>query len=152
MAVSMIRNIAPTPIKLMKARWEKLFTSKEMDLSPNSVSAMLKSIGSDYDAQRRFFASMIMGSKYLIFDMSSIFSRSENIRMADKEYNKNRLQTRQIGMVMFFSHEKRMPVILKPVTGSLRDPKTFLTAAKEYSIKRCVVIADRVPPPERSSR
>ena len=145
MAISMIRNVAPTPIKLMKARWEKLFTSTEMDahLSPNSVSAMLRSIGSDYDAQRRFFASMIRGSKYLIFDMSSIFSRSENIRMADKGYNKNRLQTRQIGMVMFFSHEKRMPVILKPVPGSLRDPKTFLTAAREYSIKRCVVIADR---------
>ena len=86
---------------------------------------MFRSIGSDYDAQKRFFASMIWGSIYLIFDMSSIFSRSENIRMADKGYNKNRLQTRQIGMVMFFSHEKRMSVILKPVTGSFRGPKTL---------------------------
>ena len=48
MAISMIRNVAPTTIKLMKARWEKLFTSTEMDtyLSPNPVSAMLRSIGS----------------------------------------------------------------------------------------------------------
>ena len=37
MAISMVRNVAPTPIKLMKARWEKLYTSTEMDahLSPN---------------------------------------------------------------------------------------------------------------------
>ncbi len=145
MAISMIRNIAPTPIKLLKTRWEKLFTSTEIDahLSPNSVSAMFKSIGSDYDAQRTFFKSMIDGSRYLIFDMSSIFSRSENIRMAEKGYNKNHLQTWQIGMVMLFSHEKRMPAVLKPVPGSLRDPKTFIEAAKEYSMRRCVVIADR---------
>ena len=67
--------------------------------------------------------------------------------MADKGYNKNHLQTRQIEMVMFFSCEKRMPVILEPVTGSLRDPKTFLTAATEHSIRRCVVIADRSSSP-----
>lgn len=36
-----------------------------------------------------------------------------------------------------------MQVILKPVPDSLRDPKTFLAATKEYSIKRYVVIVDR---------
>lgn len=144
-AISMIRNIAQTPIRLMKSRWEKLYSSQEMDadLSPNAISSMLKLIGSDQEAQRMFFSGIMQGSKYLIFDMSSIFSRSENIRIAEKGYNPKHLHIKQISMVMLFSHSRKKPVLLKPVPGSLRDPKTFAAVAKDYSLRNCVIIADR---------
>ncbi len=144
-AISMIRNIAPTPIRLMKSRWEKLYSSQEMDadLSPNAISSMLKLIGSDQEAQRTFFSGVMQGSRYLIFDMSSIFSRSENIRIAERGYNPRHIHIKQISMVMLFSHSMRKPVLLKPVPGSLRDPKAFAAVAKDYSLKNCVIIADR---------
>ncbi|MFG1415881.1 MAG: transposase [Thermoplasmataceae archaeon] len=145
MAMGMLRNLGPVPIKLMKAKWEKLHASTEMDahLSPNTVSSTLKIIGSDYDSQRRLFTKLLSGSRYLVFDLSSIFTRSENIRLAEKGHNPKHLHIRQINMAMLFSHERRMPAVLKPVPGSLRDPKVFRSLAKEYPLKKLIVIADR---------
>ena len=145
MAIGMLRNLGSVPIKLMKSRWDKLYASMEMDahLSPNTVSSMLKLTGSDYDAQRRLYSKLLSGTKYLIFDLSSIFTRSENIRLAEKGHNPSHLHIRQINMAMLFSHEMRMPAILKPVPGSVRDPKVFRSLAKEYPLKKCIIIADR---------
>ena len=145
MAIGMLRNLGPVPIKLMKAKWEKLHASTEMDahLSPNTVSSTLKIIGSDYDSQRKLFTKLLSGSRYLVFDLSSIFTRSENIRLAEKGHNPKHLHIRQINMAMLFSHERRMPAVLKPVPGSVRDPKVFRSLAKEYPLKKLIVIADR---------
>ena len=145
MAMGMLRNLGSVPIKLMKAKWEKLHASVEMDahLSPNTVSSTLKIIGSDYDSQRCLYAKLLSGTKYLVFDLSSIFTRSENIRLAEKGHNPEHLHIRQINMAMFFSHERRMPAVLKPVPGSVRDPKVFRSLAKEYPLKKLIVIADR---------
>ena len=149
MAMGMLRNLGSVPIKLMKTKWEKLYASMEMEahLSPNTVSSILKIMGSDYDAQRRLFTRLLSGSRYLVFDLSSIFSRSENIRMAEKGYNHKHLRIGQINMAMLFSHEKGMPAVLKPVPGSVRDPKVFRSLMKEYPLKKCVIIADRGSPP-----
>ena len=145
MAFGMLKNLGPVPIKLMKAKWEKLHASTEMDahLSPNTVSSSLKIIGSDYDSQRRLFTKLFSGSRYLVFDLSSIFTRSENIRLAEKGHNPKHLHIRQINMAMLFSHERRMPAVLKPIPGSLRDPKVFRSLAEEYPLKKCIIIADR---------
>ena len=78
-----------------------------------------------------------------MFDLSSIFTRSENIRLAEKGHNPKHLHIRQINMAMLFSHERRMPAVLKPIPGSLRDPKVFRSLAKEYPLKKCIIIADR---------
>ena len=145
MAFGMLKNLGPVPIKLMKAKWEKLHASTEMDahLSPNTVSSTLKIIGSDYDSQRKLFTNLLSGSRYLVFDLSSIFTRSENTRLAEKGHNPKHLHIRQIKMAMLFSHERRMPAVLKPVPGSVRDPKVFRSLAKEYPLKKLIVIADR---------
>lgn len=145
MAMGMLRNLGSVPIRLMKTKWEKLHASTEMDvhLSPNTVSSTLKITGSDYDAQRRLYAKLLSGSRYLLFDLSSVFTRSENIRLAEKGHNPGHLHIRQINMAMLFSHEKRMPAVLKPVPGSVRDPKVFRSLMKEYPLKKCIIIADR---------
>lgn len=148
-AIGILRNLGPTTIKIMKTRWEKLHASMEMDahLYPNAVSAALKIIGSDYDAQRRLNTMFLTGSRYLIFDLPSIFSKSENIRLAENGHNPRHLYVKQINLAMVFSHEKRMPVVLKQIPGSVRDPKVFRSLMKEYPLKKCIIIADRGSPP-----
>ena len=145
MAMGMLRNLGTAPIKLMKTRWEKLYASKEIEahLSANTVSTTLRIVGADYDAQRRLFAKLLSGSRYLVFDLSSIFSRSENIRLAEKGHNPRHIRMKQISMAMLFSHERRMPAVLKPVPGSVRDPKVFRSLGREYPLKKFVIIADR---------
>ena len=44
-------------------------------------------------------------------------------------------------MAMLFSNKKWMPAVLKPVPGSVRDPKVFRSFM--YPLMKCVVIADR---------
>ena len=105
LAMGMLRNLGPVPIRLMKTKWEKLHASEEMEahLSPNTVSSTLMTIGSDYDAQRRLYTRLLSGSGYLVFDLSSVFTRSENIRLAEKGHNPKHLQIKQINMAMLFS-------------------------------------------------
>ena len=78
-----------------------------------------------------------------MFDLSSIFTRSEDIRLAEKGHNPEHLNIRQINMAMLFSHERRMPAVLKPVPGPVGDPKVFRSLAKEYHLKKLIVIADQ---------
>ena len=145
MAMGMLRNLGSVSIRLMKTKWEKLHASTEMDvhLSPNTVSSTLKITGSDYDAQRRLYTRLLSESRYLLFDLSSVFTRSENIRLAEKGHTPRHLHIRQINMAMLFSCEKRMPAVLKPVPVSVRDPKVFRSLMKEYPLKKCIIIADR---------
>jgi hypothetical protein len=92
-AMALVRAIQQTPIRLVKSRWEKLYLSQELNpsLSPNVISDKLRSIGADYASQADFFSSLMKKSKYLIFDLSSIFSYSENLNLAEKGQNAEHL-------------------------------------------------------------
>ena len=96
MAMGMLRNLGSVPIKLMKAKWENLHASTEMDayLSPNMVSSSLKIIGTDCNSQSRLFTKILPRSRYLVFDLTSNFTRSENIRLAEKGHNPKHLHIR----------------------------------------------------------
>ena len=77
------------PLKLVKSRWEKPHASRQIDasLSSNTLSEKIRIMGSDYDAQHRFFRSLISRDYFPLFDQSSVFSQSENINLAEKGYN-----------------------------------------------------------------
>ena len=61
---------------------------------PNTVSSILRITRSDYDAQRRLYTKLLTGSRHIGFDLSSIFYKSVNIRMAEKGHNSKRLPMR----------------------------------------------------------
>ena len=61
----------------------------------------------------------------LLFDLSSIFSCGENVLLADKEYNRHRINLRLINFAMAFSRNDFIPTVLKPLLGSVRDVKSI---------------------------
>jgi transposase len=142
LAISITKTIMPVPIKYLESAWSKLYLSREIDasLSPNTISEKLRSIGSDWNSQREFYR-MLIGKKSVIFlDLSSIFSYSENIRLAEKGYNKDHKGLRQINFALLFSDE---PVMLKAMPGSVRDVKYFSSVIEEFDLRRCIIIMDR---------
>ncbi|EQD75300.1 transposase (IS4), partial [mine drainage metagenome] len=143
-AMSAVRSMDPVPIRLMKSRWEKMYASQQVDahLSPNTVSETLRIIGGDLDAQGRFFQFLARGSKHLIFDLSSLFSRSANINIAEKGYNPDHAYVKQINFALVFAREGK-PVILEPMPGSVRDMKSFDFLMDQYDLKNATIIADR---------
>ena len=140
-AISITRTIMPVPMKYLESAWSKLYLSGEIDasLSPNTISEKLRSIGSDWNSQREFYR-MLIGKKSVIFlDLSSIFSYSENIRLAEKGYNKDHKGLRQINFAFLFSNE---PVMLNATPRSVRDVKYFSSVFEEFDLSRCILIME----------
>ena len=142
LAAAIIRTIQPTPLKWMKSAWEKLYLSKEIDanLSPNVISDVIHQVGSDWRSQKLFFDKLLIENKYLVFDLSSIFSYSENIRLAEKGHNSEHFFIPQINFALFFSSKKKLPVMLKPVPGSVRDIKSLINILDETELSYTVVV------------
>ena len=144
-ALAITRTIRNVPIKYVKDAWEKLYLSTKIEasLSRNTVSEMLRAVGADWDSQSTFFASLIKGNSIFYFDLSSIFSRSVNLNLAEKGYNKEHLFLDQINFALLFSQEKRTPVMLKSMPGSIRDVKSLRNVMEEFPMKNCIIILDR---------
>jgi transposase len=144
-AFSIVKTIQPLPLRLIKSRWEKLHLSQQIDasLSPNTISEVLRDIGKDYASQKEFFDELMVDSKTLIFDLSSIFSYSENLQYAEKGHNSDHLFLKQINFMLFFSMDKQLPVLLKPLPGSVRDVKALRTVIDEVNAKDSIVVIDR---------
>lgn len=132
-ALSCVRVLGNVPLKLVKDRWEKLHLSTMMDahLSQNTLSEVLREIGRDYASQKAFFDLLMSGSRKLVFDLSSIFSYSENLVYAEKGYDADHLYLRQVNFALFYSLDRRLPVYMKPLPGSVRDIKALRNVVDE---------------------
>jgi len=141
-ALSMVRLMEPVPLRSVKDRWEKLYVSREMEarLSPNTLTDILRDTGSDEGAQMDLFQSLITGSKKLAFDLSSIFSRSENLNMAAKGHNADHIYLPQINMALAFDLDQYRPVFLKPLEGSVRDVKPLRKVLEEIQFDGILVL------------
>ena len=145
LAMSMVRAQDPSPIRYMKSAWEKLYASTQIDasLSENTISDKLRIIGSDVVAQTGFFQSLTTNGDKVLFDLSSIFSRLENINLADKGHNPKHLHLDQINFALVFSGKRHRPLILEVLPGSVRDYKAFDSIMDRYDIRECIIVADR---------
>ena len=72
-----------------------------------------KWIGSDYSAQRRFFQSLITNGDRILYDISGIFSRSENIQLSEKGHNPKHMHMDKINLALIFSGKQHEPRLLK---------------------------------------
>jgi len=144
-AMAIVKVLQPTPLKLIKSKWEKLYLVREIDasLSPNILSEKLRYIGGNWDAQRRFFEYLVVRSKYLLFDLSSVVSYSENLKLAEKGYNADHLYLKQVNFALIFSSDLNVPVMIKVMPGSVRDIKSFKHVIDIMKLSSTVVILDR---------
>lgn len=145
LAMGIVRTLRPMPLKVMKDAWERLYLCEELSpsLSPNTLSEKLRQVGSDWESQRAFFAALITGSKQLVFDLSCVFSRSENLRLAEKGHNADHMYLKQINFALFFSLDKGMPVMLRPLPGSVKEFKSIKLLLDEWEFGSAVLVADR---------
>ena len=101
-AISVVRLIDYTSLKSVKERWNKLYMSKYINahVSSNTLTDLLVETGSDINSQYNLFNDLMHDSMKLAFDLSSIFSRSENINMAEKGHNHEHEYITQINIAM----------------------------------------------------
>ena len=76
-------------------------------------------------AQMHLFQSLITESEKLAFDLSSIFSRSENLNIAPKGHNADHIYLPHLNMALVFDLDQYRPVFHKQLEGSVRDVKAL---------------------------
>jgi transposase len=90
-----------------------------------------------------FFDRLLQTSKYLLFDLSSLFSYSQDLRLAEKGHNADHLYVKQVNFALFFSHDYGVPVMLKPMPGSIRDVKSLRHMVGEVKLGSVILVLDR---------
>lgn len=102
-----------------------------------------RKIGANWTSQKQFFDTLIQKSSLMLFDLSQIFSYSENLQLAERGHNADHLYLDQINFALMFSQDQKLPVMLKPLPGSVRDIKALKNVLSEFDFKNCVWVLDR---------
>ena len=126
-AMAFIWAIDPQPLRLHPSRWQKLYLSKEFNVTvtPKHLSNVLKQTGQGKGWWHGLFTDLIDTDDLLLYDLTSVFSRSQNIKRAEKGYNPGKLYIDQLGVVLAFSTATNLPAGVEVFWGSMKDITTF---------------------------
>lgn len=125
--MAIIRAIDAMPLRLHPSRWEKLYLSQKLDVSvsPKHLSSVLSSIGKGKAWWHEFFRDCFEPNDILLYDLTTVFSRSQNIKRAEKGYNPDHLYIDQLGVILAFSTATNLPAGVDVFWGSMKDITTF---------------------------
>lgn len=148
-ACAVIRVLSPSPMRLLESRWERLHLSKTMpnvDLSPRHVSDVLKDAGRHVTWWYDLFSKLAGDGGLLLYDLTTIFTHSQSMKLAEKGYNPDHQYVDQIGVMMAFSCKDSVPVGIDVSYGSVKDVSTirdFLERLPEAARESVGFILDR---------
>lgn len=133
------------PLKRVKPTWEKL--DNPLNLSPNcspkNLSHTLRVIGDDMLGQDMVFKHLRQENHHLIYDLSFVFSLSENLTLAEWGRNHEEISLPQVNIALFCGLETGLPVMLRAIPGSVKDVKTLLPSLDELQTTEAILILDR---------
>jgi hypothetical protein len=144
-ALSMLRVTGNVPLKRAESSWQKLYNVESLgpDLTPNGLSRMLHNVGMDRDGQELGFKSLLDQSPQLVYDLSRMFSRSMNISLAEKGYNKDRIHVPQINIALLCNANSGLPTMIRSLPGSVKDIATLCNSIRELDIRNKLLLLDR---------
>ncbi len=143
-AAAVIKAMDPKPLRLIASRWEKLYLQREIvvNLSPKNISSILKDVGRGVRWWYDFFEELSEG-KILLYDLTTVFTHSKNIRLAEKGYNSERKYNDQIGVVIAFSLEDSLPIGIEVYWSSMKDITTIEDFLDKFRERNISLILDR---------
>ena len=133
------------PLKRVRTSWEKLDNPLNIqpDCSPKSLSTTLRAIGDDRIGQDMIFQHLRTGNRHLIYDLSFVFSFSDNLSLAEWGHNAMEIALPQVNLALFSGRETGLPVMLRPLPGSVKDVKTLLPSMDGLHLADAILILDR---------
>jgi len=133
------------PLKRVKDKWEKLTNIGKINpnCDPKNLSTVLHRIGQNRSGQEQIFSNLTENEDKLIYDLSYVFSDSENLQIAEKGYNGKRNFLPQINIALFSGLDSNLPLMIRGIPGSVKDVKTLEKSLTELDIKDATLILDR---------
>lgn len=144
-ALAMLRATDYLPLKRADSAWAIWYdiASLEPDMDPRRLSEALKAVGRDRRGQNMIFKSLAVQGQELIYDLSSFFTRSEDINLAEKGYNKDHAHLKQINLALLCSADEHLPTMIRARPGSVRNIKSIYYTMEEIGIHDRTLILDR---------
>ena len=126
-------------------QWEKLYDAEDIKphLNTKKLSKVLHNVGMNQAGQNIIFNELIDLSRQLVYDLSSVFSRSINISQAERGYNKDKIQVPQINLVLLCSADSGLPTMIRSLPGSVKDISTLYHSICELNIRGKILVLDR---------
>ena len=144
-ALAMVRVTGSVPLKRVKDAWEKLYDAEDIKphLNTKKLSKVLHNVGMNRAGQNIIFNELIDLSEQLVYDLSSVFSRSMKISQAEKGYNKDKIQVPQINLALLCSADSGLPTMIRSLPGSVKDITTLYHSISELNLSRKILVLDR---------
>jgi transposase len=144
-ALAMVRVTGNVPLKRAKDAWEKLYNAEDIhpSLNQKNLTAVMRDVGVNRAGQNVLFRELADMSKQLVYDLSSMFSRSMSINQAEKGYNRDKIQVPQINLALRCSADTGLPTMIRSLPGSVKDIKTLYLSINELDIGGKILILDR---------
>ncbi len=144
-AIAMLRVTGNVPLKRIKDAWEKLYNAEDTKphLNTKSLSKVLHNVGVNRAGQNIIFNELLNLSKQLVYDLSSVFSRSINISQAERGYNKDKIQVPQINLALLCSADSGLPTMIRSLPGSVKDISTLYHSICELNLSGKILVLDR---------
>ncbi len=112
------------------------FGRRSGSLSASTVSRLLASIGSDIEAQSKFFRLWIdaCGKPHaLIHDTTSISTHADRLTQAEWGYNRDKESLPQVNLALVCERGGRIPLWYRTIPGSVPDVATLQTTCRIIS-------------------
>ena len=114
----------------------------DIAVSEGSVRRFISRLGAMQNQLDAFMRSQVIPGTTLLFDGTSIFSRSAD-SLAVKGYNPEHSQNPQARILYVFERDSHRPVFYRVVQGSIVDKAAFLDTVNAAGCNDCIIVADK---------
>ena len=115
---------------------------QEIKLSSKSIADFLKHIGNKRQDILKFM-QLFQTGKYVLFDATNIFSKSQNMDINHLGYNSDDKFEPQINLMYSFNAADRSPAYYRVIPGNIREISAFKISVEEIGLENTLVIADK---------
>ena len=144
-AFAITRLFHSSPLKNVQVHYAASHLSdalKNAQVSPESLSKLLHSIGLARERMVEFMKNFIQGGQVVI-DLTHVFSLSEGVISASLGHNGDAEYLPQVNLVLLLSLEKKTPSFFRLVPGSIRDVSTVVASVREAQLSKALLIGDK---------
>ncbi|RZB32633.1 MAG: hypothetical protein AEth_00311 [Candidatus Argoarchaeum ethanivorans] len=103
----------------------------------------MHNVGVNRAGQNIIFNKLLDLSKQLVYDLSSVFSRSINISQAERGYNKDKIQVPQVNLALLCSADSGLPTMIRSLPGNVLDISTLYHSICELNLSGKILVLDR---------
>lgn len=114
----------------------------DIAVSEGSVRRFIARLGTEQDTIDAFMQSQVMPGTTLLFDGTSIFTKSAD-SLSAKGYNPDHSLDPQARLLYIFEKDSHRPVFYRVLQGSIVDKTAFMNTVNVAGCKDCIIIADK---------